>query len=113
MTDIEKIISSLGEPTAENKYSLKVINGEWWIEHDAVGSGYPVEDWLKRALWNEYIGRDLEFIARINRDGSGTMPMNKHDSFLANEYFSLTPLSLTEGTYIANGFDSYVVKKKK
>ncbi len=112
MNEIEKIINSLGDAVPENKYVLKVIDGEWWIEHDIVGSGEPVEQWLKHILWNTHIGSKLEFISRIERNGD--VSKNGIDaSYLQREYFKLTPLSLSHGTYIAHGFNSFVVKKKK
>jgi hypothetical protein len=92
MTDIEKIINSLGEPTAENKYSLKVINGEWWIEHDAVGSGQPVEQWLKsilvKGVFTRYdlrVGMTIRYMTNENWDEFGrtavvtcySIPLNK------------------------------------
>jgi hypothetical protein len=69
-------------------------------------------------------GKNLEFISWIKRDGSGTIPVGtewdedmnfpKTDdvSYLDDEYFSLTSLSLSKGTFIASGFNSWVVKLK-
>lgn len=56
-------------------------------------------------------GKDLEFISRIKRDGSGTEPVSdlKH---ARKEEFNLNCLSISEGTFIAAGFNSYVVKRK-
>ena len=42
----DKLIQSLGEKHPESSYSIKVENGEWWIEHDQVGSGEPLKQWL-------------------------------------------------------------------
>lgn len=59
-------------------------------------------------------GADLEFISQIKRNGSGTEPIEPdYLEMLQKEKFSLTCLSLTEGTYIASGFNSFVVKMKK
>lgn len=59
-------------------------------------------------------GKDLQFISRISRDGSGTVKLNsKHEYLVRDTEFDLTPLSLTEGTYIASGFNCYVVRLKK
>lgn len=57
------------------------------------------------------LGKNLEFISRIKRDGSGTEPVNdcKH---LDNTVFELNCLSITQGTWIASEFNSYVVKLK-
>jgi hypothetical protein len=61
---------------------------------------------------------ELEFISRIKRDGSGVQILGKKDcDKLASaehfdEVFSLSRLSITNGTYIASGFNSYVVRYK-
>ena len=69
-------------------------------------------------------GKNLEFISWIKRDGSGTIPVGtewtenmdfpKTDdmSYLDNDYFLLTCLSLTHKTFIASGFNSWIVKLK-
>lgn len=60
--------------------------------------------------------KELEFISQINRDGSGTTKVGQSylDSlFESNEDFELRPLSLSEGTFIASNFNSFVVKLKK
>lgn len=61
-------------------------------------------------------GKDLIFISRILRDGSGTEPVQERDNsnpFIANEVYELNCLSVTNGTYIASAFNSYVVKIKE
>ena len=62
---------------------------------------------------------ELEFISQINRDGSGTTPVPEsyldsmlNNSLMKNDLFYLTCLSLTEKTFIASGFNSFVVKLK-
>jgi len=64
--------------------------------------------------------KDLEFISIINRDGSGTKPVKKsylkamlENKFMKDELFKVRRLSLTEDTFIAMGFNSFVVKIKK
>ena len=58
-------------------------------------------------------GRNLEFISRIKRNGSGVECLkNVNMSIEDNTYFKLNSLSITNSTYIASEFDSYVVKKK-
>jgi hypothetical protein len=63
--------------------------------------------------------KDLEFISWIKRDGSGTQPVPESmlDCMLNNELankrkFKITPLSLSRKTFIASGFNSFVVKLK-
>ena len=52
----------------------------------------------------------LEFISRINRDGSGVSTVDEKE--VLNEDFKLNSLSISEKTYIASGMNSYVVKIK-
>ena len=53
----------------------------------------------------------LEFISRINRDGSGVSAVDEKE--VLNEDFTLNRLSISKKTYIASGMNSYVVKIKK
>lgn len=60
---------------------------------------------------------ELEFISQINRDGSGTRKVSESyiDLMVSRpcpELFELNSLSITNGTYIASGFNSFVVKLK-
>lgn len=57
------------------------------------------------------LGSELDFISWIKRDGSGTEPV-EDARYLANERFKVHCLSLTNKTYIAHGFNSFVVKLK-
>ena len=63
---------------------------------------------------------ELEFISQINRDGNGTTKVIEsylkammEGPFMKEEEFELNCLSITEGTYIASGFNSFVVKLLK
>ncbi len=58
-------------------------------------------------------GRYLEFISQINRNGQGTSPVDKeYLDILQDEIFSISGLSLSNKTFIAHGFNSFVVKMK-
>lgn len=71
------------------------------------------------------LGKELEFISWIKRDGTGTIMIGEHwdsdcdypkvddISYLDNDIFDLSPLSLSKGTFIASGFNSFVVKLRK
>lgn len=68
---------------------------------------------------NKAKAKDLEFISLINRDGSGTekvpdeMLENMLNSrFCKDDKFNLNVLSLSNKTFIASGFNSFVVKLK-
>lgn len=62
---------------------------------------------------------ELDFISQINRDGSGTKPVSEsylqamlENKFMKDECFTLRCLSMSERTYIAHGFNSFVVRLK-
>lgn len=62
--------------------------------------------------------KHLIFISRIIRDGSGTVPVEDklqkrlQQSKNIDEKYKLNVLSPPDKTYIASGFNSYVVKLK-
>ena len=63
---------------------------------------------------------ELIFISLIKRDGSGVItkditPSNENEIYnlYTLEVYKITPLSLTKETFIAHGFNSFVVKLKK
>lgn len=59
-------------------------------------------------------GRKLDFISQICRDGNGTAPIARgYLSILRKQKFRISCLSLTQETYIASGFNSFVVRLKK
>jgi hypothetical protein len=64
--------------------------------------------------------KHLDFISWINRDGSGTVPVPEdmlecmlQNDLTKNKKLKLTRLSISQGTFIAIGFNSFVVKIKK
>lgn len=60
-------------------------------------------------------GSELIFISWIKRDGSGTDYITKENdmSHLDDTTFNINCLSISNSTYIASEFNSYVVKFKK
>jgi len=63
---------------------------------------------------------ELIFISQINRDGSGTHPVAEsylktmlENKFCKDDIFEVRCLSLTEKTYIAMGFNSFIVRLKE
>ncbi len=59
-------------------------------------------------------GKHLIFISQIKRDGSGTVPVDEsYVNMMAEDKFRMSCLSLTEKTWIASDFNSFVVKLKK
>lgn len=62
------------------------------------------------------LGSELEIICQIKGDGSGVLPVEPE--FLTNPIhlrskFKLRCLSMSNKTFIASGFSTYVVKIKK
>lgn len=58
-------------------------------------------------------GKDLIFISNIHRDGKGVTDLTKSDMSHENETnFKVVCLSISNKTFIASEFNSYVVKKK-
>ena len=60
---------------------------------------------------------ELEFISRIKRDGSGTTKVEDHQLKAMLEHprsrdenYQLHRLSFSENTYVAIGFNSFVVR---
>ncbi len=65
------------------------------------------------------LARELIFISQINRDGSGTVSVEEgylkamlDNALMKDEPFYVQRLSMTHNTYIAMGFNSFVVKLK-
>ena len=78
--------------------------------------GFFAKRYVKRcALCGDYQakGKELNYISWIKRDGSGTEDISKKDmSYFDDTTFNINGLSLTNGTYIASEFNSYVVRFK-
>ena len=55
---------------------------------------------------------ELIFISLIKRDGSGVITKDITPSN-ENEIYNLYTLSITNATFIAHGFNSFIVKLKK
>jgi len=59
-------------------------------------------------------GKELIFLSNIQRDGSGTESVANVDMKHLNEtVFKISCLSITNRTYIASEFNSYVVRYKE
>lgn len=59
------------------------------------------------------LGKELEFISWIKRDGSGIKMVKKKLIKIMQEHtFEINHLSITQKTFIASGFNSFVVKLK-
>lgn len=58
-------------------------------------------------------GCELEFISRINSDGLTVETVDEAtEQAMRDNVYQLNRLSISEDTYIANGFNSFVVKLK-
>ena len=61
--------------------------------------------------------KDLIFISQIKRDGSGTEPVPEemlenmlNNKFSKDDNFTINVLSISNKTFIASGFNSFIVK---
>lgn len=63
--------------------------------------------------FNVMKGSDLIFLKRISGDGEELIKINNGDHSFDTDNYKLTNLSISQGTYIAHGFNSYIVKLKK
>lgn len=57
-------------------------------------------------------GSELTFLKRITGDGEALVDLQTEDCPWYDDNYKLTPLSISRGTYIAHGFNSYIVKLK-
>lgn len=56
-------------------------------------------------------GKDLIFVSQIKRDGTGTFSVDEsYIEMLKDEWFSVRCLSISQSTFIANAFNSFVVR---
>ena len=58
------------------------------------------------------LGSELIFISKINRDGKSVEVLSKNPRSELGTVFKLTSLSISNGTFIASEFNSYIVKLK-
>ena len=71
----------------------------------------PVVGYCDVCLRKRAKGKELIFISAIKRDGSGTSVFKDNSmSHLDNTEFVINSLSITNKTYIACEFNSYVVR---
>lgn len=62
---------------------------------------------------HEMKGSELIFLRRIQRDGSGTRMVRKdYIEMMKDDTFQVKCLSMSQKTYIAMGFNSFVVRLK-
>ena len=70
------------------------------------------------------LGKELEFISFVKRDGSGNIPVDTewtrysdhprtdNVSYMDGHEFEINTLSLSQKTFIASGFNTWVVRLK-
>jgi len=80
-------------------------------QQEVINHYYPMSNKKKAS--------ELIFVSQIKRDGSGTVKVSKSylkamlgNSLMEQETFELRCLSISEHTYIAHGFNSFIVKLK-
>lgn len=88
--------------------------------HDLIAKNYQLQKKLdSESKTMKAKARELEFISQIIRDGSGTAKVEEsylksmlENPLMKDEDFELHCLSLTEKTYLAMGFNSFVIRLK-
>jgi|GEM_PF-1304522 len=102
----------------ENLKLYFLINSEEQIKNDWAESekydkvGFKID---KNIMTKK--AKELIFISSINRDGCGTQTVSEEayneliqNKFSAKEDYKILRLSMSQNTYLAVGFNSYVVK---
>ena len=94
--------------TQEDQYD-KYLDKLMTEEHDKY-----LEKQSKIRSMKKLKGSQLEFISLINRDGKGITDVRDLDmGCYYYDNFTINSLSMTEGTYIASGFITFIVRIKK
>lgn len=108
---------SVCEEAQQKRKKFLTNNKNNMIKIYSIIRGFFAKRYVKRCgLCGDYQakGKELTFISWIKRDGSGTDYITKENDMrhLDDTTFNINGLSLTNGTYIASEFNSYVVRFK-
>jgi hypothetical protein len=89
--------------------SLQLAIGIWTIRKRIIEQSTLIEMFRPT---NVMKGEELIFLRRINKYGESSIEEVKEELY-KNDNFQITCLSISQGTYIAHGFATFVVKLKK
>lgn len=90
--------------------SLQLAIGIWTIRKRIIEQSILIEMFRPQRVVK---GHELIFLKRINKQGDSS-PILSHEEnrHYSDDNFQITCLSISEGTYIASGFSTFVVKLK-
>jgi hypothetical protein len=91
--------------------SLQLAIGIWTIRKRIIEQSTLIEMFRPQRVMK---GHQLIFLKRINKQGdSSLIPAHEDNRHYYDDNFEITCLSISEGTYIAHGFSTFIVKLKK
>jgi hypothetical protein len=90
--------------------SLQLAIGIWTIRKRIIEQSNLIEMFRPQ---NVMKGHELIFLKRINKQGdSSPIPTHEENRHYSDDNFQITCLSISEGTFIAHGFSTFVVQLK-
>jgi hypothetical protein len=89
--------------------SLQLAIGIWTIRKRIIEQSILIEMFRPQRVMK---GEELIFLRRINKYGESSIEEVKEELY-KNDNFQITCLSISEGTFIAHGFSTFIVKLKK
>ncbi len=88
--------------------SLQLVIGIWVIRKRITEQSILIEMFRPQGVMK---GHELIFLRRINRYGESSIEEVKEELY-KDDAFQITCLSISQDTYIAHGFSTFVVKIK-
>lgn len=90
--------------------SLQIAVGVWWLGKGIIKQNQLIEMFRPQRVMK---GHELIFLKRIDKYGDSSIkPKHEDNRHYSDDNFQITCLSISEGTYIAHGFSTWVVKLK-
>jgi len=89
--------------------SLQLAIGIWTIRKRIIEQSNLIEMFRPQ---NVMKGHELIFLRRINKYGESSIE-EVNETLYKDDNFQITCLSISQETYIAHGFSTFVVKLKK
>lgn len=90
--------------------SAQIAVGFWYVRKGITKQINLIEMFRPQRVMK---GHQLIFLKRINKQGdSSLIPAHEDNRHYYDDNFEITCLSISEGTYIAHGFSTWVVKLK-
>lgn len=91
--------------------SLQIAHGFYVMKTEINKQNHLIEMFRPQRVMK---GHELIFLKRIDKYGdSSPKPAHEDNRHYSDDNFQITCLSISEGTYIAHGFSTFIVKLKK